>query len=255
MTSLSLKGLGVEIGDTRVCHDLTLQVNGGQVWSVLGRNGVGKSTLLKTLAGLRPAMSGRIDLDEQPLSGLPRRDRARRLGILFQDSETLFPATVLETVLTGRHPWVSALQGESHEDVMIARQALRQVGLESLSERSMATLSGGERRRVDLATLIVQEPRILLLDEPSNHLDLHYQVAVLGELIEGWRSTNGAVIMVMHDVNLALRFSDHLILLQGEGQVEWGMARELATELRLSRLYGHRMQRVATSDGEWFYPA
>jgi len=255
MTRLSLNGLGVEIGDTRVCQDLSLQIKGGQVWSVLGRNGVGKSTLLKTLAGLRPPQSGRIDIDEQPLSGLPRRDRARRLGILFQDSDTLFPTTVLETVLTGRHPWVSTLQGESEEDVAVARQALRRVGLEIMGERSIATLSGGERRRVDLATLMVQEPRVYLLDEPSNHLDLHYQVAVLGGLIDDWRRAEGAVILVMHDVNLALRFSDHLIFLQGDGQVEWGEAPELATESRLSRLYGHQMLQVTTTDGRWFFPA
>ena len=113
MSLLALKNLSIEISNTCVCRDLSLGINPGEVWSVLGRNGVGKSTLLKTVAGLRTPGSGQIILDDQEVMNLSRRSRAQRLGILFQENETLFPASVLDTVLTGRHPWLNPLQGES----------------------------------------------------------------------------------------------------------------------------------------------
>ncbi|HBK75891.1 MAG TPA: ABC transporter, partial [Gammaproteobacteria bacterium] len=115
MSLLALKNLSIEISNTCVCRDLSLGINPGEVWSVLGRNGVGKSTLLKTVAGLRTPVSGQIILDDQEVMNLSRRSRAQRLGILFQENETLFPASVLDTVLTGRHPWLNPLQGESVE--------------------------------------------------------------------------------------------------------------------------------------------
>ncbi len=238
MTVLALEDLSVEISNTCVCHELSLGINSGEVWSILGRNGVGKSTLLKTLAGLRTPVSGRIILDDQEVTSLNRRSRAQRLGILFQENETLFPASVLETVLTGRHPWLNPLQGESAEDIQKAREALELVDLDQMSDRSMTSLSGGERRRADLAALVTQEPLVLLLDEPSNHLDMHYQVVMLGNL----------------NINLALRFSDHLLLLFGEGRAESGPVETLATEAVLSRVYNHTMRMAHTSDGTWFYP-
>ncbi len=254
MSLLSLESVSVEIGDTKVCRHLSMGLGDGEVWSILGRNGVGKSTLLKTMAGLRMPQRGAVQLCGTGLQNLSRRERAQRLGILFQDSESLFPATVLETVLTGRHPWTSAMRGESADDVERARQALVRVGLAALAGRDLTSLSGGERRRVDLAALMVQEPRIVLLDEPGNHLDMHYQVAVLGDLVRDWKAAGGAVVAVMHDVNLALRFSDHLMLLYGDGEVACGTIGELASESALSRLYGHRMERVTTATGEWFFP-
>ena len=124
MSLLALKNLSIEISNTCVCRDLSLGINPGEVWSVLGRNGVGKSTLLKTLAGLRTPVSGQIILDDQEVMNLSRRSRAQRLGILFQENETLFPASVLDTVLTGRHPWLNPLQGESVEDIQKVQEAL-----------------------------------------------------------------------------------------------------------------------------------
>ena len=254
MNLLLLENLSVEISNTCVCQDLSLGINRGEVWSVLGRNGVGKSTLLKTLAGLRAPASGQIFLGGQEIRSLSRRSRAQQLGMLFQENETLFPASVLETVLTGRHPWLNPLQGESSDDIQKAQHALELVDLDQMSDRSMTTLSGGERRRADLAALVTQEPLILLLDEPSNHLDMHYQVVMLGKLIADWRSRDGVVILVMHDINLALRFSDHLLLLFGKGQVESGPVKHLATESILSQVYNHDMRIGNTADGIWFYP-
>ncbi|HIE75057.1 MAG TPA: ABC transporter ATP-binding protein [Gammaproteobacteria bacterium] len=253
--SIALQNLSIEISGTQICQGLDLEFSTGQVWCVLGCNGVGKTTLLKTLAGLRPPNSGNVRLNGRPVQRIARRQRAQQLSILFQDSETLFPTTVLETVLTGRHPWISPLRGEGAHDRDKAMAALERVGMAHLAERSMSSLSGGERRRVDLAAVFVQESECVLLDEPGNHLDMHHQVAVLGGMVQQWKSQGGLVILVMHDVNLALRFSDHLLLLFGDGEVEHGPAQAIATETTLTRLYRHRMMSLDTPQGRWYLPA
>ena len=253
--SIVLQNLSIEISGTRICQDLDLEFSTGQVWCVLGCNGVGKTTLLKTLAGLRPPNSGNVRLNGRPVQRVARRQRAQQLSMLFQDSETLFPTTVLETVLTGRHPWISPLRGEGAHDRDKAMAALERVGMAHLTDRSMASLSGGERRRVDLAAVFVQESECVLLDEPGNHLDMHHQVAVLGGMVQQWKSQGGLVILVMHDVNLALRFSDHLLLLFGDGEVEHGPAQGIATAATLTRLYHHQMVSLDSPQGRWYLPA
>ena len=253
--SIVLQNLSIEISGTRICQGLDLEFSTGQVWCVLGCNGVGKTTLLKTLAGLRPPNSGNVRLNGRPVQRVVRRERAQQLSMLFQDSETLFPTTVLETVLTGRHPWISPLRGEGAHDRDKAMAALERVGMAHLTDRSMASLSGGERRRVDLAAVFVQESECVLLDEPGNHLDMHHQVAVLGGMVQQWKSQGGLVILVMHDVNLALRFSDHLLLLFGDGEVEHGPAQGIATAATLTRLYHHQMVSLDSPQGRWYLPA
>jgi iron complex transport system ATP-binding protein len=247
--------LTVTIGATTACHSLSLGFETGQVWSVLGRNGVGKSTLLKTLAGLRTSNAGSITIDGDLLDDIPRKLRAQTIGILFQEQDPTFPATVLETVLTGRHPWLSPFRGEEKKDIEMALNELSRMDLEGMEHRTLDSLSGGERRRVDLAALILQNTRLLLLDEPVNHLDLHYQVEVLGRLINNWRDQNRTVIMVMHDINLALRFSDHLLLLFGDGECAYGSASQLATEQNFSRLYGYPLSRHLANGSHFFIPA
>jgi iron complex transport system ATP-binding protein len=253
--SIVLQNLSIEISGTRICQGLDLEFSTGQVWCVLGCNGVGKTTLLKTLAGLRPPNSGNVRLNGRPVQRVARRQRAQQLSMLFQDSETLFPTTVLETVLTGRHPWISPLRGEGAHDRDKAMAALERVGMAHLAGRSMSSLSGGERRRVDLAAVFVQESECVLLDEPGNHLDMHHQVAVLGGMVQQWKSQGGLVILVMHDVNLALRFSDHLLLLFGDGEVEHGPAQGIATAATLTRLYHHQMVSLDSPQGRWYLPA
>jgi iron complex transport system ATP-binding protein len=255
MTTLQVRHLTVEIGSAVACHDLSLIFHPGEVWSVLGRNGVGKSTLLSTLAGLRPATAGTILVEDMPLDSISRRKRAQTIGILFQDQDPTFPATVLETALTGRHPWLSLFEGERESDIEMASQALKQLDLGGMEQRELWSLSGGERRRVDLAALLLQKTRVMLLDEPVNHLDLHYQVEAMGHLIHTWQKEEGIVIMVMHDVNLAMRFSNNLLLLFGNGESHHGNTADLATEENFSRLYGHPLRRYPANGQQFFVPA
>ena len=254
MTQLSTHDLRIEIGDVVVCRDLCTTFLPGQVWTILGPNGVGKSTLLRTLAGLYQPIAGQVSFDGQPLADIPRRKRARQIGILFQDHADVFPLTVMETVLTGRHPWCSPLQGESALDLERVDQVLGQVGLNGFQDRNLFSMSGGARRRVDLAALAVQDSVVVLLDEPSNHLDPRHQVTLLGGMIDKWRRARRTVVMVLHDINLAVRFSDYLVFLYGDGKASHGLVAEMATEGHFSRLYDQPMGRYQANDRDLFFP-
>ncbi|HEY5791410.1 MAG TPA: ABC transporter ATP-binding protein [Gammaproteobacteria bacterium] len=252
---LATRGLAVSIAGRRVCRDLELRLEPGQCWALLGRNGVGKTTLLHTLAGLRRADAGSVELGGAPLAALPRRRVAQQLGVLPQDNRDLFPATVLETALIGRHPHLGGLGWEGPEDLALAHAALAEVGLQGCAARSVTTLSGGERRRLALATLLVQQPRVALLDEPANHLDLRHQVELLALLAARARRDGGALLLVAHDVNLAARCCDHALLLLGDGATRAGRFAAVVDAATLGQLYGHPVVEVAGPHGPAWLPA
>jgi iron complex transport system ATP-binding protein len=254
MSMLETHALQVTIGDTAVCRDLDLTINAGERWCILGCNGAGKTTLLLTLAGLRPPQAGRIALQQQALSALPRRQIARQVGILFQDQTDAFPASVLDTVLTGRHPWLGPLQWEGAADLQKARTALQAVGLAGIEQRSVTTLSGGERRRLGIATLITQDPQVLLLDEPTNHLDIHHQIRTLQLVSDLAADGNRALLLVMHDLNLAARYCNRFLLLFGAGETAQGNAAEVLTRPNLERLYQHPLLPLQGPQGEVWIP-
>jgi iron complex transport system ATP-binding protein len=250
MELLRAASLDVAVAGRRLLHGLNIAVHAGQCWALLGANGSGKTTLLHTLAGLRPPAGGSLWLRGTPLARLPRRRVAQLLGLLPQDSSDGFPATVLETALIGRHPHLGRWRNEDAADVDKARRALAQVELTALESRPSHTLSGGERRRLALATLFTQEPQLLLLDEPTNHLDLSHQMAALHHLRALADDGEHAVLMALHDVNLAVRYCDHVLLLFGDGSWQAGTAAELLNETGLSRLYGHPVVQVAGPEGQ-----
>ena len=250
---LAARGLAVTIAGHRICADLDLTVERGACWAILGRNGAGKTTLLNTLAGLRAPAAGTLELLGRPLATLPRRETARLRGVLPQDDSDPFPATVIETVLIGRHPHLSRWVWEGAQDVAIARSALAASDMTGTEARDVATLSGGERRRVALAMLLAQDPRLFLLDEPASHLDLAHQLAMLDRLVQIVHAEERALVMVLHDVNLALRYCDHALLL-ADGEAIAGPAAELLTQERLSHLYGVPLQALRTARGAVFAP-
>ncbi len=248
MTQLTATGLDIQIGERTLCRGLDLALAPGHCWAILGGNGSGKTTLLHTLAGLLPHHTGTIQLDKLPLDTLPRRTIAQQLGLLLQGSHDPFPTTVLETALSGRHPHLGRWQHEGEGDLALAREALASVDLGEMEERMVQTLSGGERRRLAIATLLTQCPQLLLLDEPLNHLDLHHQQRLLSQLRQ-LANAGKTVVMVLHDPNQARRYCDQALLLYGDGEWESGTCEALLTAERLSRLYRHPM-RVLQQDGE-----
>jgi len=237
MSMLGSSGLGVAVGDRVLVDGLDLAVDGGQFVGMLGENGAGKTTTLHVLAGLREPRAGHVTLDDRRLETWARRDVARRLGLLMQNYEDPFPTTVLETVLIGRHPHIDFWRWETARDERLALTALELVDLAELGDRSVASLSGGERRRLALAMILAQDPQVFLLDEPVTHLDPAHQRDVMRLMRE--RADSGrCVVAVLHDINDAARYCDRCLLLFGSGDWLCGATADVLTERNLSRLYG-----------------
>jgi iron complex transport system ATP-binding protein len=252
--NLQCKQLSIEIAGKQVCNKLDLDIAPGQVWGVLGRNGVGKTTLLHTLAGLRAPQAGDILLGEHNINQLTRKIIAQKVGVLLQHHEDSFPSTVMETVLSGRHPHINNWQWENAADISIAQHALQQVEMRDMEARSVQQLSGGERQRVAIATLLAQDPTYFLLDEPNSHLDLHYQISILDYLCNNARENNRALVMTLHDINLAARFCDYVLLLNGESDVLQGKTAELLTPAHLGRTFKHEIVAISSKHGTCFQP-
>jgi iron complex transport system ATP-binding protein len=252
---LYAKQLSVAVAGKWLCRDLDLRITAGQRWAVLGPNGSGKTTLLHSLAGLRPAQGGEILIKGRRLGDWQNRLRAQTLGVLLQHYDDPFPSTVLETALIGRHPHLEPWQWESGDDLRRAREALRSMDLDSFEARAVATLSGGERRRLAIATLLTQDPALLLLDEPTNHLDLHHQVRILQLLAHLTADRQRALLMVLHDVTGAAYYCDHALLLFGNGETLIGTTADILTEENLTRLFGHPVRRLTGPDGDVWSPA
>jgi iron complex transport system ATP-binding protein len=251
MSQITLRGACVSIADVIVCRDLDLTLAPGMVMGMLGPNGVGKTTLLHTIAGLRRPDAGTVLLDGQPMETISRRDVAKRVGLLTQQSQDPFPATVLETALIGRHPHLGPFQWEGREDLRLATDALERVGLARLRARDVHHLSGGERRRLAIATVITQNPAVYLLDEPLDQLDLKHQVSVL-RLCREFADAGAAVMLTLHEPDVAHRYCDQIALLHGAGEVCQGSPDDVLTEATLSRLYDTNVRRV-TSAGDVFF--
>lgn len=254
MSVLEASQLLIDVPGRADGRPLDFRVEPGQVWGVLGPNGVGKTTLLHTLAGLRAPRSGKVLLDARPLADVRRRAVAQQLGLVFQERQDGFPATVLETALIGRHPYITPWRMEGGEDLRFAHDALMRLDVEHLSERLVSTLSGGERQRVAIATVLTQSPRIWLADEPTNHLDLHHQTAVMTLLAEQAQEGR-TVLMCLHDLNLAARWCDHLLLLYPDGKACWGPARRMLVLEALERLYNQPLASALVDGAPVYVPA
>ncbi len=192
----------------------SFQARAGEIVAMLGPNASGKSTVLKLIAGSLEPLSGRVLLNGFPTHSLPAKTRAQRIAMVQQESTLLFPARAWEFVLQGRHPHGRALRFESNADVTIAKNALAQVGAEELSGRWMSELSGGEKQRVILARALAQQPMLLLLDEPTLHLDIAAQVDLLHGLRRLAVENRYTVVVVTHELNLAAEYADQVVLMQ-----------------------------------------
>jgi len=251
---LDAERLTLRAGDRVLVRDLNLGFEQGQNWAILGANGSGKTTLIHTLAGLRQPENGTVHLDGRPLGEMAPRERARRIGVLFQQHTDAMPATVLETVLTGRHPWLGRWQEEGPGDIALARTALAAVGLADFADRSLQTLSGGERRRVEVAALLAQDAPIGLLDEPVNHLDPRYQADLLRLISQRVAGCERLNLIVLHDINLALRYCSHgLLLLPGSHRA--GPLAAIVDRGILEAVYDCPIREVHDRGERWFFPA
>ena len=190
----------------------SFQARQREIVAIVGPNASGKSTLLRLISGELKPLSGRVQLDGFETSQLDPRTRAQRIAVVQQESPLLFPTRAWEYVLQGRHPYGRALRFETPEDCTITSNALAQVGAEALHDRWMDKISGGEKQRVILARALAQQPLLLLLDEPTLHLDIGAQVELLGRLRQLAEENRYTVVVVTHELNLAAQFADRVLL-------------------------------------------
>lgn len=255
---MAVDAVTLQAGKRILCNKLSMRLFSGQRWGLLGKNGAGKTTLLHTLAGLNRPKLGSIKLGDAELSSLTPAQRASSLGLLLQDQDDALPATVLETALLGRHPHAAGRLFDSDEDRAEAREALAKLGIAKLEARAVNTLSGGERQRLALAMLLVQKPQLLLLDEPSNHLDLGFHtplIATLRQAVATPQCRKAALVMATHDINLAAQLCDQIVLLDGAGTAMIGATADILTAANLSEAYSCRIDSVEHEGKIFFYPA
>ena len=250
-TLFSCNNVRIEVSGRALVDALDFEVGRGELLAVLGQNGSGKSLTMHTLAGLRPTLQGQVLLDGRDVAAGKRQNIAKQLALLPQHIDDIFPATVLDTAMIGRHPHIGRFQWESARDFDIGRAALASVDLEGLARRDVLTLSGGERRRLAIAQVLTQQPDVYLLDEPTNHLDPQHQLDAL-RLFREKADDGAAVIASLHDVNLAVRYADRCLLLYGDGRWDIGATENVLDEQRLSELYATAMESVAWRSSHLF---
>jgi iron complex transport system ATP-binding protein len=252
MISLRTNQITVNIKKKILYHNLNLNMQGGEIWGILGRNGSGKSTLLHTLAGINKPIQGEIFLHNKNIIELSQRSIAKKIALLLQEYRDIFDYSVLKTILTGRFPHLSTWQKENLTDHQIANDAITLMDLTLLAKQSINSLSGGERRRVAIACVLTQTPDIYLLDEPLNQLDPNYQINVLNHFQSLARINNKLVIMTLHDINHAIKFCTHVLLLLDDQQYLTGTTVELINEDTIKALYNHSFKKFIINNQEFW---
>ncbi|WP_046868657.1 ABC transporter ATP-binding protein [Microvirga massiliensis] len=250
---LEARNLAIGYGSRVIGRGLNLKLTEGLVVALLGPNGGGKTTLLKTLLGILPPLGGEVLVQGQSLSAIPIRERARRIAYVPQVHAGTFAFTVEDVVLMGRSAHRSVLTGPSLKDRDIAHAAMIRLGIAHLASRPYTMISGGERQLALIARALAQEPRIVILDEPTASLDFGNQGKVMRE-IRALAEAGLAVAFSTHDPNHALRYADQAVLIRDGRCLASGNAREVLTRDRLGRLYGADVAEVRSELAHAFLP-
>lgn len=237
MSELVARGATVRYGARAALCGVDATVRAGEILGVIGPNGSGKSTLVRVLAGVRSADQGDVALDDRPLATYSMRERGRSIALVPQETHLAFPMRVRELVLLGRSAHTGPFGWEHAGDLHAAHDAMLRTDTLALADRLVDQLSGGERQRAVLARALAQEPRVLLLDEPTSFLDLRHTVLLLDLVRDLCRDRRLAVVLVVHDLNLAAMYCDRLLLLSAGEVAAVGRPEEVLTYARLCRVY------------------
>jgi iron complex transport system ATP-binding protein len=239
--ALELKNLKHAYNDTPILKNVTFSISREEFFVIIGPNGSGKTTLMKIMSGIERFQHGRLKILKRPFHKYSRKALARKMAFVPQTIPVDFPFTVMELVLMGRSPHLGVLGLEQREDIEIADQSMSFTGVKHLARRKIEQLSGGERQRVFIARAIAQEPKIILLDEPTAALDIAHQISIM-DLMEKLKKEKGlTIIMVSHDVNLAAMYGDRLLILKDGNVVGIGTPGEILTYETLEKAYGCRL--------------
>ncbi|MCW8870489.1 MAG: ABC transporter ATP-binding protein [Proteobacteria bacterium] len=228
---LSADHISVVLADRPVLNDLSCHFQAGEFWGIIGQNGAGKSTLLQCLAGLLDPTSGQVVVDDENMHQLDPLSRAQKVAYLMQEQEPSLAFNVYQAVEMGRYPWHDNPENRHH----ITQQTLQDCRIETLQDRSILQLSGGERRKVEIATCLAQNSDYLLLDEPFNHLDVVYQRFLVKKLQA--LSQNKAVVMVCHDIDVVAKYCSHVLMLLGDDCYLSGDSATMLSKANLEELF------------------
>lgn len=237
MSEFSIQNVSHHFGDFPVLQDISFEIEKGEIFGIIGPNGSGKSTLIRAMSGLFTPQAGKILLTDRPLTQFSKKALARRIAVLEQESTAPLPFTVEQIVTMGRYPWLKPLADLGEHDHQLIENVLKNLNLWNKRTHKMNTLSGGQRQLVSLARAMVQEPEILILDEPTTYLDIGHQILVM-EHVRHWHLANQlTVIMVLHDLNLAGQYCQKLLLLD-QGHIKtWGTTEDVLEEHTLAQVY------------------
>ncbi|MFW0788842.1 ABC transporter ATP-binding protein [Gordonia sp. CPCC 205333] len=239
--------MGLNTSGVRILDGVSMEVRPGRVTGIIGPNGAGKSSLMRILAGIRPPTSGEVIFDGMPVAKVGRRAMARRVSFVAQEESTELSPTVREVIDLGRLPHRRSWSGASADDVEALMRAASVTGLVDRLDQRYASLSGGERRRVQIARAFASAPEVLILDEPTNHLDVQYQY----EVLRLSTSLAATTVVSLHDLNLAAAFCDDIVLLDAGCIRAAGSATDVLTESLIGEVYGMRARVSSDEHGLW----
>jgi iron complex transport system ATP-binding protein len=234
---LEVKNISISYGGNDVVKNVSFTLRGGEILAILGGNGAGKTTLLKSLNSGLPIRNGEILLKGKSLKNFSRREIAQNIAAVAQETETKFPVTVLEFVLSGRFAHGNAFGWETEKDFEISQNALQLCDLNRFENRLMNQLSGGERQRVVLARALATEAPILLLDEPTANLDLAHQASMFRLVRQRCTRFKSSAIVITHDLNLAAEFADEILLLKNGETIAKGKSENVLTAENLRKVF------------------
>ena len=249
---ITLKDICFSYPSHNVLDGVTMEVGEGEILSIVGPNGSGKSTLLKCMARILKPKNGTVFLDGKQADKINSLDLAKMLGYVPQASAEVFQSTVLETVLMGRKPHLK--WGVSNNDIDIIARVIQFTGIAELAERHLDQLSGGQKQKVFIARVLAQEPEIFLFDEPTSSLDIRHQLEVLETVRQLVKHSKRTVIMVLHDLNLASRFSDKIVMLKNGRIFASGDPEAIITEENISSVFGVVASVVESTCGPYVIP-
>lgn len=242
MHSIEVENLEFEYKDDLVLENISFNIEEGMFTSIIGPNGSGKSTLLKLLSNIYYSESGKILIDNKDINSFKKRDLARKIALVPQDTIIDYEFTVEEIVLMGRHPYKGRFEKENINDFEIVKEALDMTNTYHLKDRVITELSGGERQRVIISRALAQDPSIILLDEPTSHLDINHQIEILNLLKKLNREKGTTIILVIHDINLGIRYSDEIIMLNKGRIIAKGTPEKVITKDNIELAYNMQVE-------------
>ncbi|ABR49739.1 ABC transporter related [Alkaliphilus metalliredigens QYMF] len=236
-TSIKVNQLTFQYNETKIIDNLEFTIQKGGFLTIIGPNGSGKSTLLKNIAANLIPIKGGVVLEDKPLKAYSIKELAQKMAVVPQNTEVHYDFTVYEIIMMGRHPHLKRFQREGHEDEKRVKEAMESTNTWFLKDRNVNELSGGERQRVIIARALAQEPRVILLDEPTSALDIHHQIEILELLKKLNKEKKVTIIAVLHDINLAARYSEEILLLHQGKKITMGKTEDVITVEHLQKAY------------------